>query len=363
MELARHYPQHITDHRFAEPGAIVDFDAIQINGVGALQLRPPVELAGLVGKVVCFTQRQRLQPWQQSQCCRFTAPNGLRHQFEVADPDAIDGRGKQNVLLRHQGKLALGAGASQIIGKLADHGQGAVQLLAGQHGIADIHRDNDVGPQFPGHIHRHVIDHAAIGQQITVYFDRLQDAGHRHRGLHRRRQVPFFQYHRGDGFHVGRHRTKRYRQVVEAVQARQIERALSQQRAHRLALKKAVGQAQLPVFVDADIGTQQKLVVLALAPERQLVPPHLVLIALIPVEFQQLLLQLGGIKPQRIHTGHIGAHAGAGNNIDRNTVLFQHLDNADMGRPFGAAATEHQGDFRPLSLSRLLSMGCNCAQQ
>ncbi len=126
---------------------------------------------------------------------------------------------------------------------------------------------------------------------------------------------------------------------------------MAQQAGHGLALEEAVGELDR-VAIDADVGTQLILLALLLLAQGELVAPHLVLIALVPVDGQGGALHLFGAEPHGVHARHVGTHAGAHYDVDRDALLLQHLEDADVGRPLGAAAAEHQGNFGPLGLGR-----------
>ena len=50
----------------------------------------------------------------------------------------------------------------------------------------------------------------------------------------------------------------------------------------------------------------------------------------------------------RVQTADHGAHAGAGNRIDRNVQLLEDLEHADVRRTARTAAGEHEADARPM---------------
>ena len=159
------------------------------------------------------------------------------------------------------------------------------------------------------------------------------------------------QHEGGHRLHVGRHGAVGNGQIVEALLHRQVGGGVAQQAGHGLALEETVGELDR-VAIDADVGTQLILLALLLLAQGELVPPHLVLIALVPVDGQGGALHLFGAEPHGVHARHVGAHAGAHYDVDRDALLFQHLEDADVGRPLGAAAAEHQGNFGPLGLGR-----------
>ena len=59
-----------------------------------------------------------------------------------------------------------------------------------------------------------------------------------------------------------------------------------------------------------------------------------------------------GVELGRVHAGGEGAadqaaHAGAGGDVDRDAVLLEPADDADVGDAAGAAAAERDPDGRP----------------
>ena len=108
---------------------------------------------------------------------------------------------------------------------------------------------------------------------------------------------------------------------------------MAQQAGHGLALEEAVGELDR-VAIDADVGAQLILLALLLLAQGELVTPHLVLIALVPVDGQGGALHLFGAESHGVHARHVGAHAGAHYDVDRDALLFQHLEDADVGRPW-----------------------------
>ncbi|MNT64733.1 hypothetical protein D3C72_2026570 [compost metagenome] len=59
---------------------------------------------------------------------------------------------------------------------------------------ADVDHDGQVHAHFAGHIHRNVVDHAAVHQQTAVQFDRGEHGGDRHAGADHLGQVTTAEY-------------------------------------------------------------------------------------------------------------------------------------------------------------------------
>ncbi|MNC37302.1 hypothetical protein D3C75_858590 [compost metagenome] len=117
---------------------------------------------------------------------------------------------------------------------------------------------------------------------------------------------------------------------------------MAQQAGHGLALEEAVRQLG-GIPVDPDVGAQLVLLALLLLAQGELVTTDLVLITLVPVDGEGHALHLLGTEPHGVHARHVGAHAGADDDVDRDPLLFQHLEHPYVGRPLGAAAAQHQG--------------------
>ncbi|MNZ79420.1 hypothetical protein D3C78_980230 [compost metagenome] len=65
-----------------------------------------------------------------------------------------------------------------------------------------------------------------------------------------------------------------------------------------------------------------------------------------PVDTQGELFQLVDLVAGGIQAADHRAHAGAGNGIDLDALLFQGFEYADMGQATGGTARQHQADFR-----------------
>ena len=63
---------------------------------------------------------------------------------------------------------------------------------------------------------------------------------------------------------------------------------------------------------------------------------------------------VAGESPGRIGAGNQGAHAGAGDAVDRHAQFLEHFEDADVRRAARAAATQHEADLRPAGLGKPL---------
>jgi len=68
----------------------------------------------------------------------------------------------------------------------------------------------------------------------------------------------------------------------------------------------------------------------------------------VPIRFGEELVQLGGVHPGRERAADETAHARAGRSIDRDAMLFEPADHADVREAAGAAAAERDADLLPV---------------
>ena len=73
--------------------------------------------------------------------------------------------------------------------------------------------------------------------------------------------------------------------------------------------------------------------------------------SLVPVRFSQDGLYFCRTVTGCVKPANNGAHAGAGNVVDRHLQLFQCLQNTNVGATAGTPAAERQTDFRPAVIS------------
>ena len=106
----------------------------------------------------------------------------------------------------------------------------------------------------------------------------------------------------------------------------------------------ALGQCE--AVLDAEFRLEQRLVVVDLAPHRDLLARRRVAEDRVPVGREHRLLHLLRRASRRKCSADDGAHARAGDTADRNPHLFEHLQHADMGDAARAAARQRKADPR-----------------
>lgn len=228
---------------------------------------------------------------------------------------------------------------------LVEHVHHRRQLLARAQWGADVDDDGDIHAHLPRHVQRDVIGHAAVHQQPTVQLHRGEYRRDRHAGTDHLGQVALAEHHLLAGGDIGRHRAEGNRQLVEISRVAAVGEHAFQQQRQVLALDHAQWQAQATVVTKAEFLFDQEIPVILLAPERYVLAGRCVGQGLLPVDAQRELFQLvdfvaGGVQPTDHRT-----HAGAGNRIDLDALLFQRLEHADMRQPTGGATGQHQADF------------------
>ena len=96
----------------------------------------------------------------------------------------------------------------------------------------------------------------------------------------------------------------------------------------------------------SELGREQGLVVVGLAPHRDLLPRWPVAEDLVPVRFADGVLHARGRHAGGIYAADDRAHTGTGCAVDRNAQLLEHLEHADRGQTARAATGERQADTR-----------------
>ena len=158
--------------------------------------------------------------------------------------------------------------------------------------------------------------------------------------------MAFAEHHFFAGGDVGGHGAEWDRQLVEVTRVAAVgEHALQQQR-QVLALDHAQRQAEAAIVAETEFLFDQEIPVILFAPKRYVFTRWRVGQGLLPVDTQRQLLQLVNFVARRIQPANHRAHAGAGNRIDMNTLLFKRLEHTDMRQATGSPAGQHQTDFR-----------------
>ena len=264
---------------------------------------------------------------------------------------AAEVRNDQHILRRQQRLLPLGVvhdhDAAQLTGDRHEVGQFGARIER----RSNIDRDEDVGTHALHHVHRQVVDDAAVHQQVTLEIDRREQARNRHAGAHRGGEVALRNDHRLAGDDVGRNRAERNRQLVEVLRLNAIARGRLQEKLDLLAADRAARQ-QRRLRTHAEFRSEQREVVVALAPIRALGADRVVGEDVRPVQLPDLFFELVRRHTGCVQTADDRTHAGAGHVVDRNPQLFEYPDHADVRDAARAAAAKHESDARSIGRRR-----------
>ncbi len=185
----------------------------------------------------------------------------FRHKGKVGNAHVAEFRGQQYVFRPQQCLLLVGADLGHVGGELVYHGEAGLEGFPGAQPGAYVHRYHHISPHLLGDIDRHVVDCAAVGQDMSLPLYWLEGAGNGHGCLHRLGETAITQHKGGHSLHVGGHGAIGNRQVVKALLHRQVGGGVAQQAGHGLALEESIRELNR-ITVDTDIGAQ--LILLAL---------------------------------------------------------------------------------------------------
>ena len=233
--------------------------------------------------------------------------------------------------------------AHQHVDRPHDHGQRRLQLLGGRNRVGHGHRNHDVGAGLAGDIDRYVPAQPAVAEHATVDDHRCEDAGDRHAGAQRMRQVSRVEHDHLAGLHVGRDGPERYWQLVEIANPETARDQQSDRLLDVLRVYEAAGRRE-PVVAK----TEFEAIAVDVTCE---LPAHRLLPAL-ALEADRLLegnpadrgVDLGSGQPRCVGAAYQRAHARADDAIDRNAQLLEHRQHADVRGALGAAAAQRQTD-------------------
>ncbi len=165
------------------------------------------------------------------------------------------------------------------------------------------------------------------------------------------------EHHAVAGDDVGGNGAERDGEVVEVLYLRHRQGESAQDLRELLALHQSARQTELPAF-DAQRELDQVVLVFELSPEVEIGARRPVAEGVLPVHRGHDPFDVARREPGGIQTTHHGAHAGAGDGVDGNVVLFQNLEHADVGGASRATAGEHQADARPALCARRRRASC-----
>ena len=104
-----------------------------------------------------------------------------------------------------------------------------------------------------------------------------------------------------------------------------------------LTLDEPLGEQHLAA-TQAERKLDQEVLILLLATQGEILTGRAVAKRILPVQGGHDRLDLSWTQTARIKPAHDGAHAGAGDRIDRHVHLLQHLQHADVRRAARTAA-------------------------
>ena len=240
----------MSDFRRSLKSAVrVGVSTFDYHGLHLLGLRMPASVAR--AQILLPLRVVLNGVWQQGSglraCALVTQANEFRHPIivrggEIARIDGDGGVGQsQRVALILQDHHAHGAGK--------DAGQG-FQLFMSAKWELKIDGDDGVGIHLARHLHRNVLDHAAIGQHMTIDFHWSENTRNRHAGAHGPRQRTITEYHAISALHIGGHAAKRDGQVIEAGDAGLGEGDAIEQHADAEARIETVGTPQPMLYAE-----------------------------------------------------------------------------------------------------------------
>lgn len=128
-------------------------------------------------------------------------------------------------------------------------------------------------------------------------------------------------------------------------------------------LNHAQWQAEAAVVAKAEFLFHQKITVVLLASKRHVFTRWRVGQRGLPVDVQREFFQLINLVTRGVQAADHRTHAGAGDRIDLDALLFQSLEHADVRQPARGAAGQHQTDFRARRFSGVDEEGQKTKQQ
>ena len=188
--------------------------------------------------------------------------------------------------------------------------------------------------------------HAAVGKDPGIEHDRRERARDRHARAHGGRDVAVIEHHHVARHHVGRDGAERDGQLVEVGHRARARHVAAQQVVDRARVGEPARSDDLAVdqaHLDLGAGVDREAFLLdgferAAADAADDGGP---------VDTRHELLDFRRGLPGRVTRAHEGADARAGDAVDRDVQLLEHLERADVRATLGAAAGEHEADARP----------------
>src|SRR5690606_16807755 len=264
------------------------------------------------------------------------APRGLQPGPLVggdAGADPRQRRQRRALALEDRRVPLLEADRADVVHPWPDHHVGPFQLLppqglahdrdrlvddAGQRGWRgaaglgrDVHRDDDVGAQLAGRVHRYRADYAAVDVAAAADARRLEHAWHAAGGAHRLAGIAAHEHHPVAGVQARGHGGEGLAQALDRAAAHLAVDVVLQ----RLSLHQPAGK-------QADVAQRRF------------------------VQRRRALLQRERIDAGGVQRPDHAPGAGAGDHVGPDAVGLEHLDHADVGEALGRAAAQGQAYAR-----------------
>ncbi len=229
----------------------------------------------------------------QSQCGTVAGIDQLFGAGEVGGAVSGQWRLDQKVLRLQGGQLRFGVAAGHHGGGLVEHVDYCQQFLARLERRADVHHDQAVDAHVARHVHRDVVDHAAIHQQAAVQLHRCEHGRNRHAGANHLGQVAAAKDHLFIVGNIRGHRTEGDRQLVEVAGVAGVHQQALEQQREVLPLNHAQRQAEAAVVAEAELLLDEEITVVLLAAVGDVLARRIVGQHLLPVEGQCQALEFG----------------------------------------------------------------------
>ena len=135
--------------------------------------------------------------------------------------------------------------------------------------------------------------------------------------------------------------TKRYWQLIEVADMRDVDGQLTQDQVQLLALHQSQGQFELTAM-QPQVQIDRVMLLVLLAPQAQVAAVRFIGQPVGPIRACDDLFELGGAFPRGIETADDRAHARSGDRVNRDMQSLQLTQNADVRGAAGTATAQHQ---------------------
>ena len=248
------------------------------------------------------------------------------------------------------------------VDNLTQDAHGAAQVLGTLRRSLHGDADDDVGAHFAGNVNGVVVLQTTVDQHFITYSDGREGCGNGHRGTHGLWQSAVVENDLRVVDNVRGHAGEGNLQVVGEVERVGIARAeLLEQLGQVLALDDAAG---LHVLL-ADGQTGGEGVGVLLTPVAKALPSQVLLVGddIAPVLHAHHRVERVGVVTDGVETADDTAHRRAGDVVDGDVSLLQHLQHADVCHTLGATATQYDRHLLALLFRGAALSVCHAAYQ